>query len=76
MLFRSELALENHLILGNINYDEEPQSEAEKTLFYVYDQEPHYGEIHRAGKRVNIWLSKDKNQKPRQKHNDDEDFFN
>ena len=70
------LAVENLVILGTLNYDEEPSSEAEKALYYIYDQDPQYGDVHKAGKRINLWLSKDKNHKPRQKTSDDEDFFN
>ena len=71
-----ELAVNNDVIVGTLNYDVEPQNETEKALYYVYDQEPQYGELHRAGKRVNLWLSKDKNHKPKPKRSDDEDFFN
>ena len=71
-----ELAVENVVIIGTLNYDEEPSSEADKALYYIYDQDPQDGDVHKAGKRINLWLSKDKNHKPRQKTSDDEDFFN
>ena len=71
-----EAIAENQLIVGIVDYDSDPATAGKKDVYYIYDQEPRSGEVHRAGKRVNLWLSRDKNHKPRESKESDEDFFN
>ncbi|MDR1592489.1 MAG: PASTA domain-containing protein [Prevotellaceae bacterium] len=64
----------NQLVVGAIDYDIAPVSDAEKALYIVYRQDPTAGRSIVIGKRVDLYLSKERN-KARSQTKSDDDFF-
>lgn len=65
----------NSLMPGNISFDKEPKNDEDKAKYMVYHQDPAAGVTVEAGKRINIWFSKNKNKKHIDKSHKEEEFF-
>ncbi len=69
------LVRDSALIVGAVNFDEDVLDDEDRMLFTVYGQEPKEGTIVYEGKRVDIYLSKDKNKSYSSTSESEEDFF-
>lgn len=65
----------NSLILGIVDFDEEPESEEAKNDFFVYEQSPQVSEICAAGKRIDLKLSRNKDKKSTNSATQHDEFF-
>jgi beta-lactam-binding protein with PASTA domain len=66
---------ENNLVAGYIGFDVEPNSEAEQNQYMVYKQSPSIGESVIPGKRIDIYVTKDKAKLQQAKNEQQEDDF-
>lgn len=68
--------LAQKLIVGAVNYDEQPNTEEEETqTFYVYDQKPKGGQWLMEGSHIDLYLSTDPDKKPDNTVSEEEEFF-
>ena len=72
-----QLILQNNFILGSVDFDVPPTSEADKANYFVYRQSPEPTTSYELGRRINIWLTKDSDKmlEKSSKENTEEDFF-
>jgi eukaryotic-like serine/threonine-protein kinase len=71
-------ALNNSVIVGAVEYDVQPSGDEDQ--YFVYRQKPTAGQQVESGKRIDIWLSKDKSLQDKvfdeeETETSDEEFF-
>ena len=72
-----QLILQNNFIIGSVDFDVPPTSEADKANYFVYRQSPEPTSSYELGRRINIWLTKDSNKMLEKKSQEttEENFF-
>ena len=67
--------LAQKLIVGAVNYDEQPDTNDDTQTFYVYDQKPKGGQWVMEGSHIDLYLSLNPDKEPENNVSEDEEFF-